>query len=205
MIYQAKYGDRLTARIANFSDDEKTGVRVEFQLNDHPEARRDQNRRARRDDGRIHRLQSERRRQSWRDRDRRRQFPFDNRFNFTLRRAEQMKALVIETATRGREEFLFAQRADHRRKPAVQPGGQNGRLGQPGGPRRLSRNHPQRRAGQSGDGSSVDQIRGGRRRAGHRYRPTPNRPRSIRSSKISRPPGSKKRFGLPAAEAAITW
>ena len=29
-------------------------------------------------------------------------FPFDNRFNFTLRRAEQMKALVIETATRGR-------------------------------------------------------------------------------------------------------
>ena len=34
---------------------------------------------------------------------------------------------------------------------------------------------------------------------------TPNRPRSIRSSKISRPPGSKKRFGLPAAEAAITW
>src|SRR5262249_25588849 len=38
-------------------------------------------------------------------------FPFDNRFNFTLRRTEQLKALVIETASRGRSESFYLRNA----------------------------------------------------------------------------------------------
>ena len=173
LIYQAKYEDKLTARVANFSDEEKArrARGISAQRPRRREAR-DQGGRARRDNGRIHRLQSERGRQSRRDPDRRRQFPVRQpvQFHAPSRRTDEGSGDRNGDA-RAQREFLFAQRADHRRKPAVQSGGQNGRLGQPGGPRRLSRNHPQRRAGQSGDGSSVDQIRRGRRRAGHRYRP----------------------------------
>jgi aerotolerance regulator-like protein/VWA domain-containing protein len=112
LIYQAKYGDRLTARVANFSDDEKAGVRVEFQLNDHVVERREIKVAARDattveftgfnlNEG-VNRgvilIEGD-------------NFPFDNRFNFTLRRAEQMKALVIETATRGRSESFYLRNA----------------------------------------------------------------------------------------------
>jgi len=112
MIYQAKYADRLTARIANFSDEEKTGVRVELQLNDHPEGVREIKVAARDattveftgfnlNEG-VNRgvivIGGD-------------NFPFDNRFNFTLRRAEQMKALAIETATRGRSESFYLRNA----------------------------------------------------------------------------------------------
>jgi uncharacterized membrane protein len=110
--YQAKYEDRLTARIANFSDDEKTGVRVEFQLNDHAVEKREIKVAARDattveftgfnlNEG-VNRgvilIEGD-------------NFPFDNRFNFMLRRAEQMKALAIETATRGRSESFYLRNA----------------------------------------------------------------------------------------------
>jgi Aerotolerance regulator N-terminal/von Willebrand factor type A domain len=112
LIYQAKYADRLTARIANFGDEEKTGVRVELQLNDHPEGVREIKVAARDattveftgfnlNEG-VNRgvivIGGD-------------NFPFDNRFNFTLRRAEQMKALTIETATRGRSESFYLRNA----------------------------------------------------------------------------------------------
>src|SRR5262252_6224018 len=112
LIYQSKYEDRLTARVANFSDDEKTGVRVEFQLNDHPEGVREIKVAARDattveftgfnlNEG-VNRgvivIGGD-------------NFSFDNRFNFTLRRAEQMKALAIETATRGRSESFYLRNA----------------------------------------------------------------------------------------------
>ena len=112
LTYQAKYDDRLTARIANFGDDEKAGVRVEFQLNDHTEGVREIKVAARDattveftgfnlNEG-VNRgvilIEGDK-------------FPFDNRFNFTLRRAEQMKALAIETATRGRSESFYLRNA----------------------------------------------------------------------------------------------
>jgi hypothetical protein len=112
LIYQAKYSDRLTARIANFSDEEKTSVRVELQLNDHTEGVREIKVAARDattveftgfnlNEG-VNRgvivIGGD-------------NFPFDNRFNFTLRRAEQMKALAIETATRGRSESFYLRNA----------------------------------------------------------------------------------------------
>jgi hypothetical protein len=112
MMYQAKYDDRLTARIANFSDEEKTGVRVEFQLNDHTEGVREIKVGPRDattveftgfnlNEG-VNRgvivIGGD-------------NFAFDNRYNFTLRRAEQMKALAIETATRGRGESFYLRNA----------------------------------------------------------------------------------------------
>jgi hypothetical protein len=112
LIYQAKYEDKLTARIANFSDEAKEGVRVEFQLNDHTVEKREIKVAARDatpvefagfnlNEG-INRgvivIEGD-------------DFTADNRFSFTLRRAEQMKALVIETATRGRSESFYLRNA----------------------------------------------------------------------------------------------
>jgi len=112
LIYQAKYSDKLTARIANFSDEAKEGVRVEFQLNDHTVEKREIKIAARDatpveftgfnlNEG-VNRgvivIEGD-------------NFAFDNRFNFTLRRAEQLKALAIETATRGRSESFYLRNA----------------------------------------------------------------------------------------------
>ncbi|MEO6726319.1 MAG: VWA domain-containing protein, partial [Blastocatellia bacterium] len=41
LIYQPKYSEKLTARIANFSDEARDGVRVELQLNDHAVEKRE--------------------------------------------------------------------------------------------------------------------------------------------------------------------
>jgi Aerotolerance regulator N-terminal/von Willebrand factor type A domain len=112
MIYQAKYEKKLTARIANFSDDEKTGVRVEFQLNDHPVAKREIKIAARDattvEFADFNLNEGVNRGVIVIDGD---NFTFDNRYNFTLRRAAQMKALAIETATRGRSESFYLRNA----------------------------------------------------------------------------------------------
>jgi hypothetical protein len=112
MTYQAKYDDRLTARIANFSDEEKTGVRVEFQLNDHTEGVREI-KVGPRDAATVEFTgfnlnEGVNRGVIVIGGD---NFAFDNRYNFTLRRAEQMKALAIETATRGRGESFYLRNA----------------------------------------------------------------------------------------------
>jgi len=112
IIYQAKYEKNLTARIANFSDEEKTGVRIDFQLNDHLVARREI-KIAPRDAATVEFADFNLNEGVNRgviviDGD---NFTFDNRFNFTLRRAEQMKALAIETATRGRSESFYLRNA----------------------------------------------------------------------------------------------
>ncbi len=112
LIYQAKYTEKLTARIANFSDEEKTGVRVEFQLNDHTVEMREV-KIAARDAATVEFTgfnlnEGVNRGVIVVDGD---NFPFDNRRYFTLRRAEQMKALAIETATRGRSESFYLRNA----------------------------------------------------------------------------------------------
>ncbi len=112
LIYQAKYADKLTARVANFSDEAKSGVRVELQLNDSPIEKREIKVAARdataveftgfnlNEGGNrgVIVIEGD-------------NFTDDNRFNFTLRRVEQMKALVIETATRGRSESFYLRNA----------------------------------------------------------------------------------------------
>src|SRR5262249_7690371 len=107
-----------TARVANFSDDEKTGVRVELRLNDHTVAPREI-KIAPRDATTVEFTgfnlnEGVNRGVIVIDGD---NFTFDNRYNFTLRRAEQMKALAIETATRGRGESFSLSNAAPAGKP----------------------------------------------------------------------------------------
>lgn len=112
LIYQPKYSDKLTARIANFSDEAKEGIRVEFQLNDHTVEKREI-KIAPRDATTVeftgfNLTEGANRAVIQIEGD---DFPFDNRFFFTLRRTEQLKALAIESATRGRSESFYLRNA----------------------------------------------------------------------------------------------
>ena len=112
LIYQPKYEDKLTARIANFGEEARSGVRVEFVLNDHAVEKREL-KIAANDSTTVEftgfnlnegvnrceiRVEGD-------------DFPFDNKFYFTLRRTEQLKALLIETASRGRSESFYFRNA----------------------------------------------------------------------------------------------
>jgi hypothetical protein len=111
-IYQAKYSDKLTARIANYSDEVKTGVRVEFLLNDHTVEKREikiEPRDATTVEFTDFNLNEGVNRgiiQVEGD-----NFLFDNKFYFTMRRAQQMRALAIETPGRGRSESFYLRSA----------------------------------------------------------------------------------------------
>lgn len=111
-IYQAKYSDKLTARIANYSDEERSGVRVEFLLNDHTVEKREIKVPAR-DAATVEftgfnlnegvnrgviQIEGD-------------NFPFDNKYYFTMRRAQQMKALGVENAGRGKSESFYLRNA----------------------------------------------------------------------------------------------
>ncbi|MFN0107267.1 MAG: BatA domain-containing protein [Blastocatellia bacterium] len=112
LIYQPKYEDKLTARVANFSDETRVGVRVEFLLNERTVEKREL-KIAANDSATVEftgfnlneginrceiKIEGD-------------DFPFDNRFYFTLRRADQLKALLIETASRGRSESFYFRNA----------------------------------------------------------------------------------------------
>lgn len=112
LIYQPKYEDKLTARIANFSDEARSNVRVEFLLNERSVEKREL-KIAANDSATVEftgfnlneginqcevRVEGD-------------DFPFDNKFYFTLRRTAQLKALLIETASRGRSESFFIRNA----------------------------------------------------------------------------------------------
>ena len=112
LIYQPKYEDKLTARVANFSDEARTGVRVEFLLNERTVEKREV-KIAANDSATVEftgfnlneginrceiKIEGD-------------DFPFDNRFYFTLRRTDQLKALLIETASRGRSESFYFRNA----------------------------------------------------------------------------------------------
>lgn len=107
VIYQQKYADQLAARVQNFGDEEKGGVRVEFLLNDHTVEKReikvppretalvefsDFNLSEGANRGLITVSGDD--------------FTADNNFYFTLRREPQGQALVIENAGRGESLFL---------------------------------------------------------------------------------------------------
>ncbi len=112
LIYQPKYEEKLTARVANFSDEARTGVRVEFLLNERTVEKREL-KIAANDSATVEftgfnlneginrceiKIEGD-------------DFPFDNKFYFTLRRADQLKALLIETASRGRSESFYFRNA----------------------------------------------------------------------------------------------
>jgi hypothetical protein len=112
LIYQQKYTDKLAARVANYSDEARESVRIEFQINDHTVEKRELKLAAR--DTQMIELtgfnlsEGVNRGVLIASDD---TFPLDNRFYFTLRRQEQAKALVIETAVRGRGESFYLRNA----------------------------------------------------------------------------------------------
>ena len=112
VIYQQKYADKLAARIANFSDEARDNVQVEFQLNEHTVEKR-QIKIAARDSTLVEftdfNLNEGVNRGVIEISDT--SFPVDNRFYFTLHREVQGQALVIESAARGRSESLFLRNA----------------------------------------------------------------------------------------------
>lgn len=112
LIYQAKYSDKLSARILNYSDEARPGVRVELQLNDHMVEKReikiDPRDAATVEFTGFNLNEGVNRGVIVIEGD---NFPYDNKFNFTLRRVQQMKALAIETAGRGRSESFYLRSA----------------------------------------------------------------------------------------------
>lgn len=111
-IYQPKYTDKVSARIVNHSDQERQNVRVEFQLNDRTVEKRE----IRIPAGNattveftgFNLIDGTNRGMITVEGD---EFPLDNRFFIKFRRDAQLKALVIETATRGRSESFYLRNA----------------------------------------------------------------------------------------------
>jgi von Willebrand factor type A domain/Aerotolerance regulator N-terminal len=112
VVYQQKYAGKVTARVANFGAEAVSNATVDFKLNDLTVERRQlkldageqgvvefsgfnvpdgANRAAVEISGDV--------------------FTLDDKFFFTLRREDQSKVLVIDTATRGRGESFFLQQS----------------------------------------------------------------------------------------------
>ena len=112
VVYQQKYAGKLTARVANFGAESVSNATVDFKLNDLTVERRQ----LRLDAGEhgvvefsgfnvpdgANRAAIEISGDA---------FTLDDKFYFTLRREEQNKVLVIDTATRGRSESFFLQQS----------------------------------------------------------------------------------------------
>ncbi len=111
-IYQPKYTDNVSARIVNHSDEERQGVRVEFQLNDRAVEKRElripANDAATVEFTGFNLIEGTNRGMITVEGD---EFPLDNRFFIKFRRDAQLKALIIETATRGRSESFYLRNA----------------------------------------------------------------------------------------------
>ncbi|HVF28869.1 MAG TPA: BatA domain-containing protein [Pyrinomonadaceae bacterium] len=111
-VYNQKYTDKLAARVANFSDEARKGVIVDFQINDQTTERREINLEAR--DTALLEFTGfnlaegvNRGVITVKDDD----FAPDNSFYFTLHRRAPARALVIESAVRGRSESLYLRSA----------------------------------------------------------------------------------------------
>lgn len=108
VIYQQKYTDKLSVQAANYSDQDRAGVRIEFLINDHTIEKREIKLAA----GEAQTVEFS----GFNLTEGVNQcivqitdpsFETDNRFCFTVRRSTQLKALIIETATRGQSESFY--------------------------------------------------------------------------------------------------
>ncbi len=112
VIYQQKYTDKVIARVTNFGEADRSGVKLEFRINDHVVQKSELNLPARDTQSieftgfnlteGVNRCIIEVTDES---------FDPDNRFYFTIRRSTQLKALIIETATRGQSESFYLRNA----------------------------------------------------------------------------------------------
>lgn len=112
VIYQPKYTDRVAARIENFGPEPVDGVRVELRLNDRAVEKRVV-RIAARDAATVEFTgfnlnEGQNLCQIVVEGD---NFPADNSFVFSLRRAVKSKALIIETASRNQSESFYLKNA----------------------------------------------------------------------------------------------
>ena len=112
VIYQPKYTDRVAARIENFGPEPVDGVRVELRLNDRTVEKRVV-RIAARDAATVEFTgfnlnEGQNLCQIVVEGD---NFPADNSFVFSLRRAVKSKALIIETASRNQSESFYLKNA----------------------------------------------------------------------------------------------
>lgn len=112
VVYAQKYSDKIVARINNFGADASRDAAVEFKLNDLTVERRQLNlgagaleavefigfNVAEGTNGATVEISGD-------------GFPLDNKFFFTIKRENQTKVLVIETAVRGRSESFFIQQS----------------------------------------------------------------------------------------------
>lgn len=108
VVYAQKYASKVVARVNNFGADDGQGATVELKLNDMTVERRQLNLEAgasraveftgfnvpEGSNGATVEISGD-------------GFPLDNKFFFTVRRENQTKVLVIETAVRGRSESFF--------------------------------------------------------------------------------------------------
>ena len=112
VVFGQKYLDKLAVYISNFSDTPRDHVQVDFQINEQTVEKRDISLNSR--DSRVVELSDFNLNEgtnrctveiSSGD------FAPDNRFYFTLRRQTPAKALIVESATRGRSDSLHLQSA----------------------------------------------------------------------------------------------
>ena len=112
VIYQPKYTDRVAARIENFGADAVEGVRVELRLNDRTVEKRVVRIAARNaatvEFTGFNLNEGQNLCQIVVEGD---NFPADNSFVFSLRRAVKSKALIIETASRNQSESFYLRNA----------------------------------------------------------------------------------------------
>jgi hypothetical protein len=112
VVFGQKYLDNLAVHVTNFSDTPRDHVQVDFQINDQTVEKRDISLNSR--DSRVIEFSSF----NLNDGANRctieissGDFAPDNRFYFTIRRQTPAKALIVESATRGRSDSLHLQSA----------------------------------------------------------------------------------------------
>jgi len=112
VVFGQKYEDNLVVHVSNYSDTPKDHIQVDFQINDQTVEKRDISFNSR--DSRVVEFTgfnlnegANRCTINIPSGD----FPWDNRFYFTLRRETPAKALIIEGASRGRSDSLHLQSA----------------------------------------------------------------------------------------------
>ena len=112
VVYQQKYTDRMTAKITNFGLEDRKGVRIEFKINDAIVEKREfdvlsgESKTLEFTDFNVNEGVNRCQLDLTDDK-----FTLDNRFAFVIRRAPQVKVLIIDSATRGQSESFYLRNA----------------------------------------------------------------------------------------------
>lgn len=112
VVYQQKYTDRMTAKVTNFGLEDRKGVRIEFKINDAIVEKREfdvvsgESKTIEFTDFNVNEGVNRCQLDLTDDK-----FTLDNRFAFVIRRAPQVKVLIIDSATRGQSESFYLKNA----------------------------------------------------------------------------------------------